>query len=70
MQTSVLVRHALQGNWHHASVAARQRGNLLKMLETHSCAGEEACVQALRQAIEESDQALHSIQPLPMVHTS
>lgn len=70
MQTSVLVRHAQQGNWHHAAVAARQRGNLLKMLETQSCAGDEACVNALRQAIEESDQTLYSIQPLPMVRTS
>lgn len=70
MQTSVLVRHALKGDWDHAAAASRQRGNMLKMLESHSCAGEDTAVNALRQAIAESDQTLDSIQPLPVVRTS
>lgn len=70
MQTAVVVRHALKGNWHHAAAAAQQRGNLLEMLESESCAGKDAAVDALRQAIAESDQTLDSIRPLPMVRAS
>jgi hypothetical protein len=72
--TSLLVRNVMQRNWTAANAVARRRRILLRELEQVGLAIDPSCVEALRQAVLESDSALAamcSIQvpalPEPMV---
>ncbi len=66
-QTSSLVRHALGGDWRGVVVAAERRRELLGRLEEQCFPQEAADVTALRQAVEESEQALALIESCPLV---
>jgi hypothetical protein len=57
-QTSLLVRNALGGNWSAAAAAADRRRRMLGRLEKECLPQEEQLVMVLRQAVEESEQAL------------
>lgn len=56
--TSSLVRSALSRNWAAAGAIARRRRWLLSALEQGGLAIEPSCVEALRQAVLESDSVL------------
>ena len=55
--TSLLVRTTLRGDWDEAAAVAVARRALLGRLERECGGGERACVQALRQAVTESEDA-------------
>lgn len=69
-QTSVLVRHAQNGDWNEVEAAARRRRTLLAMLESQRCVGDDPAIDALREAVAESERALDAIRPLPMARAS
>ncbi len=56
--TASLVRNAMRRNWTAAAATARRRRLLLSELEQGGLAIDPSCVEALRQAVLESDSAL------------
>jgi hypothetical protein len=61
--TRTLVTSALDGNWEEVSGLALHRRTLLGQLEEAGDADEQACIIALRQAIDESDTAFAALRP-------
>jgi hypothetical protein len=56
--TSTVVQAGLRGDWGRALAMADHRRNLLARLETESCGAGGSCIEALRQAVRESERAL------------
>lgn len=69
-QTSALVRHAQAGDWRRVEAAASRRGKWLAMLESQYLDGDDVAIDALRQAVAESERALGAIRPLAVACAS
>lgn len=61
--TRTLVVSALHGNWSECPGLALHRRNLLERLEEAGTPDEQACIVALRQAVDESDSLFAALCP-------
>ena len=68
--TSLLVRNAGQGNWAGAATAASHRRALFARLERETQVLDPSCMEALRQAVQESDAALAAMGPMQVAAPS